>query len=126
MNVILEVCKLLKTVLKARAPYDTGNLAINSIRIVDNSVTIGGSEIADYAIYTNEPWTNGRKNPNEGWVDRAIQEAKPLIEKLLYSEAGQKELAKSMTYYNGIIKERKEKMIKKLKKEKQDIKDGIR
>lgn len=83
---ITGALRILEAYLKAGAPYDTGNLALNSIRIVQRSgdwcVVVGG-EIADYAVYTNEAWTadrwNGKQNPNEGWIDREIQSALPQV-----------------------------------------------
>ena len=40
-------------------------------------VTIG-NENAPYAVYTNEPWIaprwGGKPNPNEGWIDRAVED----------------------------------------------------
>ncbi len=113
MDLICEACKILKLVLQARAPYDTGNLAINSIRIVENKVLIGG-EIADYAIFTNEPWTKG-KNPNEGWVQRAIAEAAPLIQRTLGGRATVQDVRQSKKFYKDIINERKKVMVENLK-----------
>lgn len=79
--------------LKRRAPYDTGNLH-DSIKILYRTgeihIYISGADgstrgtsargMAPYAKYTNEPWSQfkpplaGRKNPNEGWYDRAVIE----------------------------------------------------
>ncbi len=124
MDVIREACNLLKLVLQARAPYDTGNLAINSIRIVGNAVYIGG-EIADYAIYTNEPWINrSGKNPNEGWVESAIKEAKPLISRALSGRATVEDVEQTKKMYNTIIERRKKEMVAKRVKEKEEIKGG--
>ena len=115
MDLIGESCKILKLVLQARAPYDTGNLAINSIRIVDNSVIIGG-EIADYAAFTNEPWINRKgKNPNEGWVESAIKEATPLIQRTLSGKATKEDILQSQKQYKDIIFDRKKKMAAELK-----------
>lgn len=75
----------LQTILKIFAPKDTGNLSLNAIRVAQVSpsvyqIIIGG-EIAPYAIYTNQKWTSPRwsgvKNPNEGWIERAIKSARP-------------------------------------------------
>lgn len=124
MDVIREACNLLKLVLQARAPYDTGNLAINSIRIVGNAVYIGG-EIADYAIYTNEPWINrSGKNPNEGWVERAIKEAKPLISRALSGRATVEDVEQTKKMYNTIIERRKKEMVAQRVQEKEEIKGG--
>lgn len=120
MDMIKETLSLLKLVLQARAPYDTGNLAINSIRIVDNAVYIGG-EIADYAIFTNEPWINRTgKNPNEGWVQAAIMEAVPIIQKAL-KNVSMDDVRFAKKKYRQIIKERKQKMLRRLKQEKEKI-----
>lgn len=75
--------QIVQTACKIFAPKDTGNLAINAIRCVYEDglwqVVIGG-ELAPYAIYTNEPWINrGGKNPNEGWIERAIESVKPVL-----------------------------------------------
>ena len=123
MDIVREALNVLKLVLQASAPYDTGNLALNSIRIVGNSVYIGG-EIADYAIYTNEPWT-GRagKNPNEGWVEKAIQKAVPLIQSILNGKATAQDIAQAKNMYAGIVEERKQSMIKDLQTEIDKIKE---
>ena len=120
MDLVREALNILKLVLQARAPYDTGNLALNSIRIVGNAVYIGG-EIADYAIYTNEPWANGKKNPNEGWVQKAIQEAAPLIQRVLGGKATSKDVQECIKKYKGIISERKRELVSKLQAEKEKI-----
>ena len=61
-------------------PYDTGNMH-NTIRVEAVSPTevrvIIGGDLAPYAPYTNEPWISerwrGKKNPNEGWIDNAVE-----------------------------------------------------
>ncbi len=122
MDIIREACNVLKLVLQARAPYDTGNLALNSIRIVGNSVYIGG-EIADYAIYTNEPWLNRPgKNPNEGWVQNAIKEAAPLIQRVLNGRATKKDIEQAKSVYAEAVKVRKSNMQEKNQAEIEKIK----
>lgn len=62
--------------LRTAAPYKTGNLRYNAINIeiVGNTCKLYVDEkIAPYMKYTNEPWTNGKKNPNEGWFDRVAE-----------------------------------------------------
>lgn len=113
MDVVQEALKILKLVVQARAPYDTGNLALNSIRIVGNSLYIGG-EIADYAVFTNEPWSKG-KNPNEGWVEKAIEEAKPIIQRVLSGKATLEDIEATQKLYKGIITDRKKMMTENLK-----------
>jgi hypothetical protein len=71
----------LQRYLRRKAPYDTGNLhnSIEPVQVSNNEwqVTIGG-EPAPYAVYTNEPWISprwkGKQNPNEGWIDRALDD----------------------------------------------------
>lgn len=67
--------------LRELAPKDTGNLAFNAIKIEFPSPDVCevyiDEKIAPYMPYTDEPWLapkwNGRKNPNEGWFQRAAQ-----------------------------------------------------
>lgn len=121
MDMIKRTLYLLKLVLQARAPYDTGNLAINSIRIIDNAVYIGG-EIADYAIFTNEPWINRPgKNPNEGWVQKAIMEAVPIIQQALKHKYSTEDLKRIKQRYRNIYNRRRRKMLRRLEKEKEKI-----
>lgn len=86
--------------LQVKAPKDTGNLALNAIRKAydDNGmplIVIGG-EVAPYAVFTNEPWIddkwNGRQNPNQGWVQRAIQEAVPTMQMFLSGTMTQEDI----------------------------------
>lgn len=66
--------------LKWLAPFDTGNLSRDAIRweMIGNEFKIYVDEaIAPYMPYTNEEWLSpiwqGKKNPNEGWFERAAQ-----------------------------------------------------
>lgn len=77
----MSLCKECETYLRSAAPYKTGNLRFNAIKIK----IVGGTcqlyvdeKIAPYMKYTNEPWKHG-KNPNEGWFDRAAQHIAQLI-----------------------------------------------
>lgn len=76
---------LLTNVLVKNCPKDTWNLARNGIWIVQEDgqyyVCIGG-ERARYAVYTEEPWEKG-KNPNEGWIERSIEEALPFMRNIM-------------------------------------------
>ena len=76
--------------LKSVCPYRTGNLERNGIRVnIDNGsmcVEIGHETsklLGEYAVYTNEPWISpkwgGKQNPNQGWIERGIEKALPLI-----------------------------------------------
>lgn len=82
-----ELCALiLETSCRIYAPKDTGNLSINAIKSVYEDgmwqVVIGG-ELAPYAVYTNETWISekwkGAQNPNEGWIQNAIEVVRPAI-----------------------------------------------
>jgi len=125
MDIIRETCKILKIVLQARAPYDTGNLALNSIRISKNAVIIGGAEIAPYAPITNAPWVSekwkGRKNPNEGWVYKAIEEARPIIQRTLSGHADEEDVRKALKYYKGVRTKRQRTHAALLKKKQENI-----
>lgn len=88
-----QVCMNAVASLKALAPYDTGNLSINAIKYewIDEDtfmIYVDGdpeepTSIAPYMPYTNEPWLsdkwNGKKNPNEGWWERAVEHVANLI-----------------------------------------------
>ncbi len=62
-------------------PRKTGNMALNALgydvknNVLDISIN---PDIAPYVPYTNEPWLsdkwNGKKNPNEGWWQRFVEE----------------------------------------------------
>lgn len=57
----------------------TGNMALNAAKIEfpspDMCRIFIDPKIAPYVPYTNEPWVaerwKGKKNPNEGWFERA-------------------------------------------------------
>ena len=77
--------------LKSVCPYRTGNLERNGIRIqIEGNglkVIIGhetSKQLGEYAVYTNEPWISprwgGKQNPNEGWIERGIKKAIPMIQ----------------------------------------------
>ena len=95
MNGKLYQCALLvQEALVANAPKDTWNLALNSIRLVQEDgewyVLIGG-EIAPYAEYTNEPWQHG-KNPNEGWIEATLESVLPTIKQIMSGAISQVDL----------------------------------
>lgn len=67
--------------LRDLAPKDTGNLANNAIRFEykgNDAIIYVNQDIAYYMPYTNEPWIspkwNGKKNPNEAWWNKAVDE----------------------------------------------------
>lgn len=78
----ISFCLRFLAIFKSKSPIDTGNLRYNGIRfeIVDDAtITIYIDDvIAPYVYYTNEPWLSprwkGKANPNEGWIEKAIEE----------------------------------------------------
>ena len=76
-----RVCQRACKNLKMLAPYDTGNLSRNAIKIEfpsRNTCLIYVDEsIAPYMPYTTRPWVSkrwhGKKNPNEGWWQAAVE-----------------------------------------------------
>lgn len=90
-----KFCEEIKAEIVKYAPKDTGNLAYNAIKIKMDSprqceIYVSGNSIktlkmymrygiAPYMPFTNEPWISpkwhGRKNPNEGWWQNAIENA---------------------------------------------------
>ena len=67
---------------KTRYITSTGNMALNAFKIeFPDNMTCRvwiDEDIAPYVFYTNEPWVaarwHGKKNPNEGWWDRAVKD----------------------------------------------------
>jgi len=59
----------------------TGNMAFNASKIEfpapDTCIIYVDPDIAPYLPYTNEPWVaarwHGKKNPNEGWFQKAAE-----------------------------------------------------
>jgi len=127
MDMAYEACKILKSVLQARAPYDMGNLAMNNIRIdrSKGSVIIGSAESASYAPFTNESWISekwhGKKNPNEGWINRAIEEALPVIQRVLSGRVTDNDVQNALRYFNKVRADRKKNYLKLLNDKKDKI-----
>lgn len=83
----IALCKECEQMLRDLAPNpatrykpggSTGNLMTHGVcmEMVDANTCrlyIDENE-APYMKYTNEPWTNGKKNPNEGWFDKAVKQ----------------------------------------------------
>ena len=73
--------------MKDAAPVDTGNLRDNGIDMkqtgADEYTISIGAPNAPYAVYTNEPWVaprwHGKKNPNEHWIDNAVEDIVDMI-----------------------------------------------
>jgi hypothetical protein len=78
--------------LKLFAPIDTGNLMSSIVRVEDlgtpfkHVIYIGGG-IVEYAPATNEKWESpkwkGKRNPNQGWVQKAIRNALPVMRQIM-------------------------------------------
>lgn len=74
-----HMCQKAVKELRSLAPYDTGNLALNAVKMEMPSPNVCliyvDEAIAPYMPYTTFPWVspkwNGRNNPNEGWWQRA-------------------------------------------------------
>lgn len=106
----VKFCEEIKKEIVALAPKDTGNLAYNAIKMKMNSsneceIYISGNSIktnngylkygvAPYVPFTIEPWVspkwNGRKNPNEGWFEKAIESAVNTVSKKYDGESEEK------------------------------------
>jgi hypothetical protein len=106
-----QASKYLQQVLKVFAPKDTGNLSLNAIRIVQVApskyqIIIGG-EIAPYAVFTNADWVAqrwaGKVNPNQGWVNRAIDNAKPVLMSILSGAITLTEIDSAILEQKGIL-----------------------
>lgn len=106
MSMKQTVCDLLVAILRVHCPYDTGILSQSIEQTSDFSAVLIGGENAPYAPYTNESWDlfqaplYGKKNPNEGWIDMAIQEAVPYIKSALSGQLTEKEATELLQMYN--------------------------
>lgn len=105
---IEQATKYLKVMLQLHAPIDSGNLKANAIRVVANGkqIIIGG-EIAPYAVYTNAEWIAqrwaGKRNPNQGWVNKTIELAKPYLIQILSGAVTLTELDKQIMELKGVL-----------------------
>lgn len=106
MEIIERACRILYSVLKARAPIDTGNLVTHGIQMTsDFSAVLIGNEVVDYAYFTNEPWERGT-NPNQGWIEQAIEEALPLIKNACRGIMSESEYEEILNNYKDILNTR--------------------
>jgi hypothetical protein len=125
--------QFLRNYLVIKAPFRTGNLALNGIGTVQKvglvtgatyEIAIGG-EIAPYVVYTNEKWVaekwNGATNPNENWIQRAIDEAKPTMIQILKSMIDEKGIQELLRSQGQVIDQRidmrKQMLIEQAKKQ---------
>lgn len=106
MNKIQEVLKVLSETIRANCPYDTGALSQSIDTYYDGSSAkvVIGNDLVDYARITNESWNRGQ-NPNEGWVERAIQQAIPIIQSIFRGDISQKEIDKYVGLQRQIYRE---------------------
>ncbi len=77
---ILQAVYYAQKLLRSVSPVDTGNLRenIKVERVNENEYQIKiCSPLVDYVVYTNEAWVSprwkGKKNPNEKWIDNAVE-----------------------------------------------------
>lgn len=106
-----QATKYLELMLKLHAPIDTGNLKTSGIRIAqvspNNFQIIIGGEIAPYAVYTNAEWIAerwaGKRNPNQGWVNKTIELAKPYLIQILSGAVTLTELDKQLMELQGVL-----------------------
>lgn len=88
--------------LRVYCPFDTGNLS-GTITPDNNSLVITiGDEVYQYAPYTNEAYKEGRINKNEGWIDRAIEAALPIVERFLAGAVTEEEAQEIVKANNSI------------------------
>ena len=68
--------------IKLAAPFKTGNLRYNAIKLESRAPGVVAilidMDIAPYMPYTTEPWISdkwkGKNNPNEKWWDNVCEE----------------------------------------------------
>lgn len=97
---------VIMSVLRVNCPFDTGNLS-KSINAENEQlvITIGDDDV-QYAPFTNEPWVDekwhGKQNPNEGWINRALEIALPIVDSLLQGSITEAE-AEEIVHSNNAI-----------------------
>lgn len=107
------------SVLKVNCPFKTGNLS-KSINAENERLFITiGDENVQYAPYTNESWDNfkpplkGHKNPNEGWIERALDIAVPIVDRLLQGSITEAEAREIVNSNNAIWQKKLDKIAEK-------------
>lgn len=93
INKVQETLRVLSETIRAYCPYDTGALSQSIDTYYNGTIAqvIIGNDLVDYARYTNEKWQEGT-NPNEGWVQRAIDSCVPIIQAIFNGSATQEEI----------------------------------
>jgi len=119
---------ILYIVVKSFCPVRTGNLVSNGITMKsDGSEIYVGGDLAPYAIYTNENWDifapplQGHTNPNERWIDKAIQEAVPLIKSALSGGISEEEYNNILKKYNRQVQDTMNRVAEKSKQKAAEI-----
>lgn len=113
--------------LRVYCPFDTGTLS-GSITPDNNSLVITiGNENVQYAPFTNESWDNfdpplkGHKNPNEGWINKALDAALPIVDKFLAGSVTEEEAREIVKSNNSIWQAKFAKRAKKFREEARTI-----
>lgn len=101
---------VIMSVLRVNCPFDTGNLS-KSINAENERLVITiGDDAIQYAPFTNEPWVDekwhGKQNPNEGWINRALEIALPIVDRLLQGSITEAE-AREIVNSNSAIWQKK-------------------
>lgn len=113
--------------LRVYCPFATGNLS-GSITPDNNSLVITiGDEDVQYAPFTNESWDNfdpplrGHKNPNEGWINKALDAALPIVDRFLAGSVTEEEAREIVKANNSIWQAKFAKRAQKFKEEAKTI-----
>jgi hypothetical protein len=113
--------------LRVYCPIRTGRL-VATITPDNNSLVITiGDENVQYAPYTNESWDNfasplkGHKNPNEGWINKALDAALPIVDKFLAGSVTEEEAREIVKANNSIWQAKFAKRAKKFREEARTI-----
>lgn len=109
MDKVQEILKVLSETIRAQCPYDTGALSqsIDTYYNGNTAQVVIGNDLVDYARITNETWEK-RHNPNEGWVQRAIESCVPVIQAILSGDATQDEIDKYVGIQKGAYRLRQQ------------------
>lgn len=113
--------------LRVYCPIRTGRL-FATITPDNNSLVITiGDEDVQYAPFTNESWDNfdlplkGHKNPNEGWINKALDVALPIVDKFLAGSVTEEEAREIVKANNSIWQAKFAKRAKKFREEAKTI-----
>lgn len=108
---------VIMSVLRVHCPLKTGRLS-KSINAENEQlvITIGDDDV-QYAPFTNEPWVDerwhGKQNPNEGWIERALDIAVPIVDRLLQGSITEAEAREIVNSNNAIWQKKLDKIAEK-------------